>query len=77
MNIGAELRLKGATVDCNFGMKKIKRSLQQANESGAKFTILLFPEELSQDKVVIRDMQLREQKPINITDLIISAEHTV
>jgi len=31
---------------------------------------------LSQDKVVIRNMQLREQKSINITDLISSAEQT-
>jgi len=58
-------------------MKKMKKSLQQANESGAKFAILLFPKELLQDKVVIRDMQLREQKPINITDLITSAEQTL
>ena len=76
LKIGAELRLKGANVDCNFGMKKMKRSLQQANESGAKFAILLFPEELSQDMVVIRDMQLRDQKPIRITDLITSVEQT-
>ena len=74
LKIGAELRSKGATVDCNFGMKKMKKSLQQADESGAKFAILLFPEELSQRKVVIRDMQLRDQKPISITDLINSAE---
>jgi histidyl-tRNA synthetase len=74
LKIAVELRSKGATVDCNFSMKKMKKSLQQANESGAKFAILLFPEEMSQDKVVIRDMQLREQKPINITDLISSVE---
>jgi histidyl-tRNA synthetase len=76
LKIAAELRSKGAAVDCNFSMKKMKKSLQLANESGAKFAILLFPEELSQGKVVIRDMQLREQKSINITDLISSAEQT-
>ena len=76
LKIANELRSKGAIVDCNFSMKKMKKSLHEANESGAKFAILLFPEELSQDKVVIRDMQLREQKSINITDLISSAEQT-
>ena len=76
LKIATELRSKGAAVDCNFSMKKMKKSLQLANESGANFAILLFPEELSQDKVVIRDMQLREQKSINITDLISSAEQT-
>ena len=77
LKIANELRSKGAIVDCNFSMKKMKKSLHEANESGAKFAILLFPEELKQEKVVIRDMQLREQKPINITDLISSAEQAV
>ena len=70
LKIAAGLRLQGSTVDCNFSMKKMKKSMQQANESGAKNAILLFPEELSEDKVVIRNMQLREQKPIKISDLI-------
>ena len=74
LKIAAELRSQGSTVDCNFSMKKIKKPMQQANESGAKNTILLFPDELAEDKVVIRDMQLHEQKPIKITDLISSAE---
>ena len=72
LKIANELRSKGAIVDCNFSMKKMKKSLHEANESGAKFAILLFPEELKQEKVVIRDMQLREQNPINIKDLISS-----
>jgi len=70
LKIAAGLRLQGSTVDCNFSMKKMKKSMQQANESGATNAILLFPEELSEDKVVIRNMQLREQKPIKISDLI-------
>ena len=73
LKIANELRSKGAIVDCNFSMKKMKKSLHEANESGAKFANLLFPEDLKQEKVVIRDMQLREQNPINITDLISSA----
>ena len=74
LKIAAELRLQGSTVDCNFSMKKMKKMMQQAHESGAAKAILLFPDELSDDKVVIRDMQLHEQKPIRITDLFSSAE---
>ncbi len=48
LKIANELRSKGAIVDCNFSMKKMKKSLHEANESGAKFAILLFPEELKQ-----------------------------
>mgnify|MGYP001313945522 CR=1 FL=1 len=76
LNIAKSLRSKGFNVDCNFGMKKIKKSLQQANESDVKFAILIFPEELSENKVVIRDMKLREQKIIKINDLISLPERT-
>ena len=74
LKIAGELRLQGSTVDCNFSMKKMKKMMQQAHESGAAKAILLFPDELSDDKVVIRDMQLHEQKPVRITDLFSSAE---
>ena len=74
LKIAAELRLQGSTVDCNFSMKKMKKMMQQAHESGAAKAILLFPDELTDDKVVIRDMQLHEQKPVRITDLFSSAE---
>ena len=74
LNIAAILRQQGSTVDCNFSMKKMKKSLQQAGESGAAKAILLFPDELTENKVVIRDLRLHEQKPIKITDLLSSGE---
>ena len=74
LNIAAILRQQGSTVDCNFSMKKMKKTLQQAGESGAAKAILLFPDELSENKVVIRDLQLHEQNPIKITDLLSSGE---
>jgi len=74
LNIAAILRQQGSTVDCNFSMKKMKKTLQQAVESGAAKAILLFPDELSENKVVIRDLRLHEQNPIKITDLLSSGE---
>ena len=74
LNIAAILRKHGSTVDCNFSMKKMKKTLQQAGESGAAKAILLFPDELTENKVVIRDLRLHEQKPIKITDLLSSGE---
>ena len=70
LKIAAELRMSGSVVDCNFSMRKMKKTMRQANESGAAKAILLFPEELAEDKVVIRDMILHEQKPVKIADLI-------
>lgn len=74
LNIAAILRQQGSTVDCNFSMKKMKKTLQQAGESGAAKAILLFPDELSENKVVIRDLRLHEQNPIKIIDLLSSGE---
>ena len=74
LNIATILRQQGSTVDCNFSMKKMKKTLQQAGESGAAKAILLFPDELSENKVVVRDLRLHEQKPIKITDLLTSGE---
>ncbi|RTZ78229.1 MAG: histidine--tRNA ligase [SAR324 cluster bacterium] len=74
LNIAAILRQQGSTVDCNFSMKKMKKTLQQAGESGAAKAILLFPDELSENKVVIRDLRLHEQNPIKISDLLSSGE---
>ena len=44
--------------------------MRQADESGAAKAILLFPEELVEDKVVIRDMILHKQETVKIADLI-------
>jgi len=74
LKIAAILRQQGSTVDCNLSMKKMKKTLQQAVESGAAKAILLFPDELSENKVVIRDLRLHEQNPIKITDLLSSVE---
>ena len=74
LNIAAILRQQGSTVDCNFSMKKMKKTLQQAGESGAAKAILLFPDELSENKVVIRDLRLHEQNPIKIIDLLSTGE---
>tara|TARA_B100000676_G_C18005151_1_gene803266 strand:- start:99 stop:1373 length:1275 start_codon:yes stop_codon:yes gene_type:complete len=74
LKIASKLRNKNYSVDCNFSMKKIKKSLQSANETGAKNAILLFPEELSEKKVVIRDLYLHEQKSLKISELISSEE---
>ena len=74
LKIASELRMRGSAVDCNFSMKKMKKTMRQADESGAAKAILLFPEELAEEKVVIRDMVLHEQKPVKIADLIYKVE---
>ena len=59
LQISTMLRKAGASVTCNFGFGKIKKSLQQANEAGVEKVILLFPEELSKRQVVAEIWSLR------------------
>jgi len=70
LKIATNLRQQGSSVDCNFSMKKMKKTMQQAGESGAAKAILLFPEELSEKKVVIRDLRLHEQQSVKLNDLL-------
>ena len=74
LKIAKSLRSKCLTVDCNFSMKKMKKSLQLSNETGSRNAILLFPDELSEDKVIVRDLNLHKQKTVKISDLISSIE---
>ena len=70
LKLATNLRDQGWSVECNFGMKKMKRALQQASESGAAKALLLFPEELNRGEVVVRDLELREQSSIEIGKLL-------
>ena len=69
LGIGTQLRNQGWTVECNFIMKKMKKVLQQANELGVAKVVLLFPDELKNGQVAIRDMQTHQQTTISITEL--------
>ena len=48
----------------------MKTALRQASESGADRALLLFPEELELNEVVVRDMKLREQTSIQLEKLL-------
>ena len=69
LQIARKLRRCGKHVDCNFSMKKLKKVLQQANDVGVSYTLLLLSEELEQGKVVLRNMQTREQTAIPIEQI--------
>ena len=56
-------------VDCNFSMRKMKKALQQADDAGVKQAVLLFPQELEQGKVVVRNMAERSQQNVALADL--------
>jgi len=70
LKLAGDLRTLGWSVECNFGLRKMKKALQQASESGADRALLLFPEELERNEVVVRDMKLREQSSLQLEKLL-------
>ena len=70
LKLAGDLRNLGWSVECNFGLRKMKKALQQASESGADRALLLFPEELERNEVVVRDMKLREQSSLQLEKLL-------
>ncbi len=69
LTISNQLRQNGKTVECDYGLKKVKKILQHAAELNVQKVVLLFPEELASGEVVLRDMATRQQKNISIKDL--------
>lgn len=64
LRLATDLRRQGLRVSCNLALKKMKKALQQADDSGARYALLLFPEELERGEVVLRDMASREQRSV-------------
>lgn len=70
LTLSNQLRQQGYFVECDYSMKKVKKSLQRADELHVKQAILLFPEELAAGEVVLRDMHTRQQKNVSLNNLL-------
>ena len=46
-----------------------KKALQQADDAGVQQAVLLFPQELEQGQVVVRNMAERSQQNVALADL--------
>jgi histidyl-tRNA synthetase len=70
MRVAQALRRKGFNVDADYGLRKLKRALQRADEIGAKQAVLLMPDELARGELVVRDMARREERRVPMKDLL-------
>ena len=70
LEIGQKLRRRGLTVDADFGLRKLKRALQRADEIGAKEALLLMPDELARGEAVVRDMAKREERRVPLKEFL-------
>jgi histidyl-tRNA synthetase len=69
LEVGQALRRQGHRVDVDFGLRKLKRALQRADEIGARQAVLLMPDELAKGELVVREMARREERRVPIASL--------
>jgi histidyl-tRNA synthetase len=69
--IELSLKLRGEKIPTEVEVmgRTVSRALEDADRRKATHTLLVGPEELREDKVVLRDMRRREQKVVEIKDL--------
>jgi histidyl-tRNA synthetase len=69
MIIAQNLRDKGFAGEVSFEAKSVKSLLRQANKLGVKTCLLLGPEELEKDQIIVKDMATGAQKAVSQNDL--------
>ena len=69
LEVAIQLRKKGVCTEVEVMRRTVTRALQDADRRGATHTVLVAPKELKEGKVVLRDMQLREQKAVDLKKL--------
>lgn len=64
------LRNAGISSEIDYNTKSLKAQMRKAEKLGARFVIIVGEEEFKQHKVMLRDMDKKEQKEINLDDVI-------
>lgn len=70
IEIAKNLRKEGILTDMDLLRRGIGKSLKYANSKNAKKVIIIGPEELEKNSVVVKDMKSGEQEIIKISNLI-------
>ncbi len=65
-----QLRAEGISVDMSHNPKSMKAQMKLANRTGARYTIIIGEDELSSQKVKIRDMESGEEKLLSVGELL-------
>ncbi len=65
-----QLRAEGISADMSHNPKSMKAQMKLANRIGARYTIIIGEDELSSQKVKIRDMESGEEKLLSVGELL-------
>lgn len=75
LKIARELRKRGKKVVLDDSIArekpdKVSKQLSRANQTSCRYSLLIFPEEWQERKIVIKDMQSGEQETVGVDSLI-------
>ncbi|MCJ7814373.1 MAG: histidine--tRNA ligase, partial [Candidatus Atribacteria bacterium] len=65
-----KIRNTGLSADMDYSEGSLKSQMRIANKIGARYTVIVGEEELSQNMVILRNMQTKEQKEVKVDNLI-------
>jgi histidyl-tRNA synthetase len=65
-----DLRKSGFWVETDYGSKGLKAQLRRADRLGASRVLIVGDNELSSGKALLKDMTRKQQKPVDLDDLI-------
>jgi len=65
-----KIRNAGLSADIDYSGGSLKSQMRIANKIGARYTVIVGEEELSKNMVILRNMQTKEQKEVQIDNLI-------
>lgn len=58
-------RQEGFSVVMNYGITKLKKAFPLAQKRGAKFIVLMGQQELEKNQIVVKNLEMKEQKEFN------------
>ncbi len=74
--IAERLREKGKKVFLFYEEKSLKSQLRLADRLNAKFVLIIGPEELEKGKIILRDLEKKEQKEVKETEFYETTDYT-
>jgi histidyl-tRNA synthetase len=69
IKVANQLRQSGFMTEANLLDVRLDKQLKAANDSGAKFVVIVAPDELGRGEVNLKNLETREQVSVKIADL--------
>ncbi len=64
------LRRRGISCDIDYQNRSLKAQMRNAERSNVRFAVIFGDEEFCKNKVILRDMEKREQKEVELKDIV-------